>query len=155
MLSSMSYSLAFLNNRTAKVENTINKAHSDVLISEDFDGTTKSSIKIKNTGTTPEYIRVKIITNWQSNNQIIAKSSPNLEIKVAKNWILIDGFYYYQDIVDIGQEVELLEEPIILNNDSSGNKMCVDVLASSIQSNPSDAVKECFKVNLEGNKIVE
>lgn len=155
ILSSISYSLAYYSNRASQVENTIKKAYSDILISEDFDGTTKSSIRIQNTGTTPEYIRVKLITNWQSNDKIIAKSSPNLEISIANNWILIDGFYYYQDIVDVGEEVELLKEPIILDTDSSGNRMCVDVLASAVQSYPSDAARECFKVNLENNRIVK
>lgn len=55
---------AALRDTTAKVENLLDPASVTCSVEEEFDGTEKKNVKVKNTGDVAAYIRVKVVINW-------------------------------------------------------------------------------------------
>lgn len=142
---------ALLKASTAPVQNTFTAAKSETYIDEVLEGSQKTSIKVKNTGTATSYVRVKLVCNWVdgSNNIVPGDNLPKVMLNTEKGWLLgTDGIYYYTKPVAPGDSTEnLLANPIEEPDDKpDGYRLEVTVLAESIQAAPDTAVKDAWKV---------
>ena len=145
---------ALLKASTAPVENTFTAAKSGTDIVEELDGSQKTSIAVKNTGTAVSYVRVKLVMNWVDENGNVSAEPVNITPSITDNWFLKDGIYYYKMPVaaNDGETTNLLATPITEPADKpAGCHLEVTVLAESIQAAPSKAVTESWGVGVDSN----
>lgn len=144
---------ALLKASTAPVENTFTAAKSGTDIVEKLDGSQKTSIAVKNTGTAVSYVRVKLVMNWVDDNGNVSAEPVNITPSITDNWFLKDGIYYYKMPVaaNDGVTTNLLQTPITQDAAPEGYHLEVTVLAESIQAAPSKAVTESWGVGVDSN----
>lgn len=107
-------SLAYLVTHTEEVINYFTPARVTCEVEETFNGTTKSSVKIENTGTTDAYIRIAVIANWCNSAREIVKPWTGTISYNDTYWEQgADGYYYYlKDVSAGGSTEEFLSEAI-------------------------------------------
>ena len=141
---------ALLKASTAPVQNTFTAAKSETYIDEVLEGSQKTSIKVKNTGTATSYVRVKLVMNWVDGkgNIVSGDNLPTVELNTVDGWFEQGDIYYYTKPVAPGDSTEnLLANPIEEPDDKpDGYRLEVTVLAESIQAAPSAAVEGAWKV---------
>lgn len=133
---------ALLKANTEPVTNTFTAAKSGTDIVEKLDGSQKTSIVVKNTGTAVSYVRVKLVMNWVDDNGNVSAEPVNITPSITDNWFLKDGIYYYKmPVAANGETTNLLKDPITQGTAPEGYHLEVTVLAESIQAAPSKAVE--------------
>ena len=143
---------ALLKASTAPVENTFTAAKSGTDIVEELDGSQKTSIVVKNTGTAVSYVRVKLVMNWVDENGNVSAEPVNITPSITDNWFLKDGIYYYKMPVAAKDfTTNLLQTPITQDAAPEGYHLEVTVLAESIQAAPSTAVQQSWGVGVDSN----
>lgn len=149
---------ALLKANTAPVENTFTAAKSGTDIVEKLDGSQKTSIVVKNTGTAVSYVRVKLVMNWVDENGNVSATPVNITVDYDNtNWFEQDGIYYYKmPVAADAVTTNLLKTPITepTEDKPAGCHLEVTVLAESIQAAPSKAVEGAWtavKVDGDGN----
>lgn len=144
---------AYMFKKTQTEENSFVPAVVACKVSESFDGTTKSSITVKNTGNIDAYLRVRLVTYWvDGEEKIVGKPSKSLDISPASGWISGGGnvYYYTSPIEPNGITPDLLGSSITLAEED-GYKQVVEVFAEAIQSQPSIAVTESWGVAVDSD----
>ena len=144
---------------TAKVENTFEPAVTSVEVVENFDGITKSNVRIKNTGSTTApigpavYVRVRLLPYWYDavRNQIVGITSWTPSFTAGTDWLKIGDYYYYTKPIVAGASTSNLIDSITLETDNEDNRQVLEVIAESIQSNPSSAVTEAWGVSVNSS----
>lgn len=136
--------VAFIVTQTQAVKNTFTPADVKVDIQEDFDGSIKKNVNVKNTGDTDAYIRVKLVTYMaDSEDNPIAKNASIPPFVPGSDWFYCesDDTYYYGKPVAPGDKTSDLigSDGIMLINGQ-----VVEVLAEGIQSVPVNAVEEAW-----------
>ena len=136
--------VAFIVTGTVPVENKFTPADVTVDIQEDFDGSIKKNVNVKNTGDTDAYIRVKLVTYMaDSEDNPIAKNASIPSFDPGSDWFYCesDDTYYYSKSVAPGDKTSDLigDSGIELENGQ-----VVEVLAEGIQSAPDKAVQEAW-----------
>ena len=145
---------ALLKANTEPVTNTFTAAKSGTDIVEELDGSQKTSIIVKNTGTPVSYVRVKLVMNWVDGDGNVSAEPVNITPSITGNWFEQDGIYYYKMPVaaNDGETTNLLATPITEPADKpAGCHLEVTVLAESIQAAPSKAVTESWGVGVDSN----
>lgn len=144
---------ALLKANTDPVTNTFTAAKSGTDIVEKLDGSQKTSIAVKNTGTAVSYVRVKLVMNWVDDNGNVSAEPVNITPSITDNWFLKDGIYYYKMPVaaNDGVTTNLLQTPITQDAAPEGYHLEVTVLAESIQAAPSAAVQQSWGVGVDSN----
>lgn len=144
---------ALLKANTEPVTNTFTAAKSGTDIVEKLDGSQKTSIAVKNTGTAVSYVRVKLVMNWVDESGNVSAEPVNITPSITDNWFLKDGIYYYKMPVAAngGVTTNLLQTPITQDAAPEGYHLEVTVLAESIQAAPSKAVTESWGVGVDSN----
>ena len=143
---------ALLKASTAPVENTFTAAKSGTDIVEKLDGSQKTSIAVKNTGTAVSYVRVKLVMNWVDESGNVSAEPVNITPSITDNWFLKDGIYYYKMPVAAKDfTTNLLQTPITQDAAPEGYHLEVTVLAESIQAAPSTAVQQSWGVGVDSN----
>ena len=133
---------ALLKANTAPVENTFTAAKSGTDIVEKLDGSQKTSIAVKNTGTAVSYVRVKLVMNWVDESGNVSAEPVNITPSITADWFEQDGIYYYKmPVAAKGETTNLLQTPITQGAAPEGYHLEVTVLAESIQAAPSAAVE--------------
>lgn len=133
---------ALLKANTEPVTNTFTAAKSGTDIVEKLDGSQKTSIAVKNTGTAVSYVRVKLVMNWVDESGNVSAEPVNITPSITDNWFLKDGIYYYKmPVAANGETTNLLKDPITQGTAPEGYHLEVTVLAESIQAAPSAAVE--------------
>lgn len=115
-------------------------------IHEDFTGQEKSSITVENTSNVPVYIRIRLVSYWQTpSGKIAGRSSPELSITPGSDWeSLGNDTWLYKTPVEPGKSTgNLLGVPLLLSEDNEGYIPVVKVLAEAIQT---DAVQDAWGV---------
>ena len=134
-------SLAYLVTHTEEVINYFTPARVTCEVVENFNGTTKSNVQIKNTGTTDAYIRVAIVANWYEDGMIVAPHTVDLGTPLPDGWVLgADGYYYYTSVVHAGESTEELIDSY--NAPTSPTKfpnahLEMTIIAQAVQATPS------------------
>ena len=136
--------VAFIVTQTQAVKNTFTPADVKVDIQEDFDGSVKKNVNVKNTGDTDAYIRVKLVTYMaDSEGNPIAENASIPYFVPGSDWFHCesDDTYYYGKPVAPGDKTSDLigSDGIMLINGQ-----VVEVLAEGIQSVPVNAVEEAW-----------
>ena len=143
---------AFLVAQSESVQNNFTYAHVSCTINEEFDGTTKSNVKIQNTGDIPAYVRARIVVTWKDAKGNVSSTVPvkNTDYTIAfneneKDWTQQGDYWYCKTAVDAGEETPVL----ITKCEKKGNApkdydLSVEILADAIQSEPANAVKEAW-----------
>lgn len=143
---------ALLKANTDPVTNTFTAAKSGTDIVEKLDGSQKTSIAVKNTGTAVSYVRVKLVMNWVDENGNVSAEPVNITPSITDNWFLKDGIYYYKMPVAAKDfTTNLLKTPITQDAAPEGYHLEVTVLAESIQAAPSKAVTDSWGVGVDSN----
>lgn len=143
---------ALLKANTDPVENTFTAAKSGTDIVEKLDGSQKTSIVVKNTGTAVSYVRVKLVMNWVDESGNVSAEPVNITPSITDNWFEQGGIYYYKmPVAAKGETTNLLKTPITQPNAPEGYHLEVTVLAESIQAAPSTAVQQSWGVGVDSN----
>ena len=107
--------VAYLTTSTAPVINTFEPQQVTCDIEEAFDGTTKTSITVKNTCEIPVYIRVALIPYYTDGNGVAGKPSWTPEFTLNTDWFKgSDGYYYYSKAVAPDTNTPSLTNSIVL-----------------------------------------
>ena len=152
--------VAFLIDKTAPVENSVEYAKVSCEVTENFKNNKKDNVRVKNTGTTDAYIRATYVVNWVDANGNIAASDPaGYSYNVAENpgnsWKRgSDGYFYYTSPVapDASTEGSLLTCTVTYP-DNPEYTLSVEVLAEAIQSTPDNAVQEAWGVSISQGSV--
>ena len=148
---------AYMFTQTEYQENEFTPAAASCEVLESFDGQSKSSIKIRNTGSVDIYLRIRFVSYWvDTEGNILSKPSEMPEISLAEGWIKgANDTYYYQTPVGYTElnnsTTELLASPIALQEDGNGYLQVLEVFAEGIQSNPPKAVTSSWGVTVDAN----
>jgi hypothetical protein len=130
----------------AVVENGVEDENTDDIV---VTGTTKTDVKIKNTGDTDAYIRVAVVVNWMSaDGRKVWATSPtanDYEITKADGSVWTpspDGYFYYKDSVAPGNMTDVIIKEVKLREgvtgpvgtDGTQYYLSVEIVASAIQA---------------------
>lgn len=140
---------AFLVAQSEPVQNNFTYAHVRCTIDETFDGTTKSDVKIQNTGDIPAYIRARIVVTWKDgsgNVSAVPVKDSDYTMTMGTGWTKgTDGYWYCNTAVDAtGSTPVLIKECKKTGTAPDGYDLSVEILADAIQSEPANAVKEAW-----------
>ena len=158
--------IAYLVDRTDSLTNTFTPAEVSCDVHETFTSNTKSEVHVKNTGNTNAYIRVAVVVNWIDERGFYLAKQPiyGKDYEIVMNiqpagWIYYpDGYLYYANPVEAGGFTPNVIERCtpIVGRTPEGYELSVEVIASAIQSDPKEAVKEAWGVRLnESGNILE
>lgn len=142
---------AFLVAQSEPVQNNFTYAHVRCRIDEKFDGTTKSDVKIQNTGDIPAYIRARIVVTWKdANGNVSAVPVKNTDYTIAFNgekWTQQGDYWYCKTAVDAKDFTPVLIKECKRTETAApeGYYLSVEILADAIQSEPASAVTEAWK----------
>ena len=152
--------LAYIFTQTQPIENTFRPTEVTVEIEEEFDGSVKSEVKITNTGTAPSYIRAAVVVTWVTSDGSTLAETPvegeDYDITYAENtgWLKgDDGYWYYTTPVNPNESTGILIDECTQLAEKNDCQLAVEILASAIQSDPSDAVTEARGVTVSDNVI--
>lgn len=162
-------SLAYLTMKTPEVKNQFTYGQVSCEVLEDFDGTVKSNVRIKNTGNIPAYIRARVVVTWKNKNGDIYGTKPVLgeDYSLAINsndnskWFNMTTdsgglYFYFPDPVDLDKETDKMLYNFKKSetaNVPEGYDLSVEILADAIQSEPVSAVKEAWGVTVRNGSI--
>ena len=156
----VSVSLAFLMDKSSSITNVFKPAEVKITVNETFDGTTKEDVTVTNTGDIPVYIRAAVVITWKDskgNVEIADASDYSLTPATPSGWIAGgDGYYYWPSPVEKnGSTGQLIETctAYAANAPGADYKLHVEILAEAIQSVPTSAVTDAWKVQLSGTTI--
>ena len=165
--------VAYLVTSTGPVTNTFTPASVTTQVEEEFDGTTKSNVQIKNTGNIAAYIRVAVIVNWaDEKGNVSGTPVKDSDYTISYNetvqadggkWIEgSDGYWYYTKPVAPSTENNPQYTDVLITSCTpvagrapAGYALQVTILADGIQSEPSNAVAEAWKVVKVGTNGLE
>lgn len=151
-------SLAYLFTHSSAITNTFIPSQVSCYVDEKFDGTTKSNVKIENTGDIDAYIRAKVVITWknaQGNVYGAVPSTSDYTISYNKtDWFKeSDGFWYCKSAVASGAKTPVLINSCTRTNTTApdGYELSVEIIAEAIQSVPTSVVTEQWKVTVDDN----
>lgn len=150
--------LAYLSARTTDLKNTFKPTHVTCQVTEQFDGTTKSSVNVTNTGDIEAYIRVKLVSyRVNQEGQHIGGAAEVPDFAPGTNWVKNGAFYYYTLPVNPGEQpADDLIDQITLSGsyqDADGGKQVIEVMAEAIQSGPVEAVGSSWGVTIAPGSV--
>lgn len=150
--------LAYLVDETdAPLTNIFNPSQVTSKVAETVNGNNKSNVKIQNTGDIPAYIRADIVVTWMDKQGNVLSEVPEKDtdytISYGTGWIEKDGFYYWPNVVGVGEVTGvLINSASALNTESDTNGttyyVSIEILCSAIQSVPETVVEEAWKVSV-------
>lgn len=99
-------------------------------------------VRIENTGSGSAYIRAKIDIAFDGDDQQ-ELSTELISLNIGDDWTLADdGYYYYKNIIDSGEETSNLFTTVYfdddMGNDYQNKKLRINIDAEAIQSKNND-----------------
>ena len=150
--------VAYLVTSTDPVTNTFTPASVTTQVEEEFNGTTKSDVRIKTTGNIDAYIRVAVVANWiDKDGNVYGGATPptegvNYELKPVNGWFKgSDGYFYYPTAIAAQAETLVLFEKVTQSSAPDGCSLRLTILADGIQSVPADAVQQAWGVTVDSS----
>ena len=152
--------IAYLVSNEVSVTNTFTAAQVSNEVEENFGGTTKSDVKIQNTGDIPAYIRVALICTWKdAENNFVSEPAYLEDLNIVWGelgkdgddadegyWVESAGYYYYNTEVPAGGFTGNLIDSATVKT-ANGYQFNLEIISSAIQAEPIDAVKDAWKVD--------
>lgn len=159
--------IAYLYTNTPSITNTFTPTKVTTTIVEDDPSETKNNVKVTNTGDIDAYIRATVIVTWKDANGNVYATAPvegtdytvtwmpNDDKGYASKWVKgSDGYYYYTEVVKPGDSTGVLLtdcKPTTTSTAPEGYHLSVEILASAIQAEPSDAVTTAWGTAIGGS----
>ena len=146
---------------TPSLTNVFQYGHVTCAVQEEFDGTTKSDVSIKNTGNTQSYIRVKLVFTWKdAEGNVSAQPVTDQDYKMDLNkvdWFEKDGYYYAKAPVAPDHNTPDLIHSCteIVANAPEGDTLSLEILADAIQSTPTRAVEQAWGVIVDTDGLLK
>lgn len=154
----ISGSLAWLTSTPEQVVNSFTPGVVTIQVDEKFDGSTKSNVRIKNTGNVPAYIRVALIPAWVDDEGNIAAKPASLKLnddcniawgKVGNgyedDWFIgSDGFYYCKTVIEPDGSTPILIKSCTVKDGEHKYDFELQIIASAVQSLPTSTVGEVW-----------
>lgn len=139
---SIGATIAYIVANTGEVKNQFTPGQVSCSVEETKSGSTKTSVKIKNTGNTDAYIRVAVIANKVDADGNITEAYDVSSCLAGDGWTKEGGYYYWGQKVAPGETTgELLKSSL----DFAGAN--VTILADAVQA---DGVASTAAVGIEG-----
>ena len=141
------------------VTNTMQVGEFTTKIDENTENGIKSDVKVQNTGDYDAYIRAVVVVTWQNENGEVYPVAPVankdyiIEYGNQNQWSVHGGFYYYNGVVGAEQSTGNLInrcEPVG-GKAPKGYDLNVEILASAIQAEPAQAVKDAWGMQYQDN----
>lgn len=151
----VSGSLAWLISAPGPVVNEFIPGVVTIQVDETFDGTTKSNVRIKNTGNVPAYIRVALVPAWVDDEGNIAAKHASLKLDCDITWgdnfnqfwfEGTDGFYYCKTVIEPGESTPILIKSCTVKDGEHKYDFELQIIASAVQSLPTSTVGEVWPV---------
>ena len=156
----VSGSLAWLISTPEQVVNSFTPGVVTIEVDEKFDGSTKSDVSIRNTGSVPAYIRVALVPAWVDDEGNIAAKPASLKLNDDCNiawgkdgsgyeadWFIgSDGFYYCKTVIEPGASTPILIKSCTVKGEEHEYDFELQVIASAVQSLPTSTVEEVWPV---------
>ena len=140
--------IAYILTNTPSLANTFTPAQMSCEVLEDYNGTEKKNVCVKNASDTSAYIRVKLLPYWydKETDAIVAKSAWVPNFTPGEGWVLgADGFYYYTLPVDSKASTPALISSItLIKDDVTLSRQVLEIVASCIQAEPASAVMDAW-----------
>ena len=139
--------IAYVEHKTAPVMNSFSATEANVpVVVEDFaeGDTVKENVRIKlEDGEKSSFIRAAIVISLQDDDGNTAAVVPvegvDYSITMGSGWTQNGGYWYYDKALAAGKETtDLIESVTTLNSEYH---LVVDILAQTIQSNPTSAAQ--------------
>lgn len=146
---------AFIKTNTEPVKNEFTPASVDCSVEEEFDGTTKKNVTVRNDGDTPTFVRVRLVSyrvDGEGDQQTrIGGTTEIPTFTPGEGWVSRGDYYYYTLPVAPGQTPAhplIPASGIALSTytDADGGRQVIEVLAEAIQSEPDDAAESAWEV---------
>ena len=149
--------LAWLSANTTPVTNTFTPAQVSCEVVENFDGTTKKDVQIKNTSNIDAYIRAYVVVTWKNAQGNVYGKLPvkdtdyTMTMPGDNKWFKSGDYWYYTESVaadggltDVLISSCQLEEGV--TPPTEGYSLSVEIIAEAIQSQPDSAVQQAWGV---------
>lgn len=152
---------AYLIATTSPVENSFTPATVSCKIDETFTNNIKTNVRIKNTSDVDAYIRASIVVSFVDANEntvgIVPVLNTDYTMKLnpdGTSWFKGgDGFYYCRAKVAQGDFTPvLITEAKPIRN--SPYRLKIEIVASAIQSLPTNAVTDAWGVTVDSNGMI-
>lgn len=117
------------------------------------------TLAVQNTGTAQAYIRASYAVNWLDGDGNIAAAAPedyscDLVDPPQGAWVEGgDGYFYYPDPVDPGDETPSLLTCSVSYPENPKYTLSVEVVAEAIQSNPAEAAEDAWGVTVSNGEL--
>ena len=147
----VSGSLAWLTSAPEPVVNEFTPGVVTIQVDEKFDGSTKSDVRIKNTGNVPAYIRVALVPAWVDDEGNIAAKHASLDdcnITLGDDFWFegTDGFYYCKTFIKPDESTPILIKSCTVKDGEHEYDFELQVIASAVQSLPTSTVEKVWPV---------
>lgn len=143
--------LAFLFTNTNALANKFEYAHVTCQVVENFNGTVKSNVTVKNTGDISAYIRAAVVVTWKDANGNVYGRMPvagvDYNISYGGDWTYAGDYFYYNSAVDPGELTSALIESCTESTEkrpAEGYALSVEIIADAVQSEPAKAVVDAW-----------
>ena len=151
--------LAWLSANTTPVTNTFTPAQVSCTVEENFNGTTKEKVQIKNTSNIDAYIRAYVVVTWKNaqgnvyGKLPVAGTDYTMTMPKDIKWFTSGDYYYYPEAVPSGESTGVLIEKCELtgNPPADGYSLSVEIIAEAIQSLPTTTVTSVWPVTVDAN----
>lgn len=151
--------LAILSAKSNSVSNGFTFGEIDPVVEEDFNGSVKKDVYIKNNGTTGAYIRAAIVATWQDADGNVYGSAPVQGTDYTltgtdSGWTkAADGYYYWYAAVGAGKTTGNLigECAPVAGRSPEGYTLHVEIAAQAIQATPKSAVQDAWGVTVDSD----
>lgn len=154
----VSGTVAYLVTNSGPVENTFEYGKVSCTITEEFDGSKKENVQVKNTGNVDAYIRATYVVNWlDKKNNIVPSVPEGYSYSLTENpdgkWTKGNGgyFYYLTPVAPGKSTLGSLLTCTVNYPENPEYQLSVEILATAIQSSPVTAIKEAWGVTPSGN----
>ncbi len=112
----------------------------------------KEDVRVKNDGNAPVYIRALLLVTWQDTTGATLSEKPQEGMDYTRTGPAADsgwkqggdGYWYYTKRVQPGDSTTQLVQKLTDQNDTPGRRLCVDVIAQSVQASPGEAVSDLW-----------
>lgn len=96
-------------------------------------------VYVSSQGSIDTYVRVQLTPEWSSENQQLILDPNIVQLNLdLENWVLIEGWYYYKDVLQEGDETTLLLNGLTfspqMDNNYANASYTLEVNAEGIQA---------------------
>lgn len=135
--------LAYFHLASGPVINTFQAGSAGAQVNETFNGSTKEAITVTNSGKSPVYVRLRLVSYYEdAQGNVLPQDSPAVSFTLGENWKAVGSYYYYTQPLAAGAATaDLLGSDVTM---TAGQ--VIEVLADTVQATPAQAVKDVWGV---------